>query len=300
MDHTLHPLGRDEARGVKAEFRDVDPDGTNGQPVAADRGSGAGDEWSRLTLPRSGGRLRSMTAMSRRRNRVPGIPEIIAHRGASRECRENTLQAFARALVLGADGIELDVHGTRDGVLVVHHDAAIRSADGQLSPPIASLEASEVAALRLTSGDAIPTLDEVFALVGDQATVYVEVKAPRVESMVSSVIARHPHVAVAVHAFDHRIPVEVRALSPGLAIGLLSASYPLDVRSVLLPAAAEAWWQHQELIDEAMVHDVHAAGVRLIAWTENSAPHARLLASWGVDALCTDIPGEIRIAVEGQ
>jgi len=241
-----------------------------------------------------------MTAMSRRRNRVPGIPEIIAHRGASRECRENTLQAFARALALGADGIELDVHGTQDGVLVVHHDHVIRSADGAVSMPIAQLESSAIAGLRLTSGDPVPTLDEVLELVGDQATVYVEVKAPRVEPLVSSAIARHPHVDVAVHAFDHRIPVDVRALSPGLSIGLLSASYPLDVRAMLLPAAAEAYWQHQELIDEALVHDVQAAGARLIAWTENSAPHARQLAAWGVDALCTDIPGEIRSALEGQ
>ena len=96
-----------------------------------------------------------------------------------------------------------------------------------------------------------------------------------------------------------RIPVEVRALSPGLSIGLLSASYPLDVRAMLLPAAAESWWQHVELIDEALVHDVHAAGARLIAWTVNDPAQARELASWGVDALCTDSPGEIRAALGG-
>lgn len=251
-----------------------------------------------MTPSPSGGRLRSMTASSRRRTVVPGIPEIIAHRGASRECRENTLAAFARALERGADGLELDVHGTRDGVLIVHHDPVIRLADGD-SAPIATLHSADIAAMRLPGGDPVPTIDEVFELVGDRATVYVEVKAARVESLVSSAIARHPDVPVAVHAFDHRIPVEVRALSPGLSIGLLSASYPLDVRAVLLPAAAESWWQHAELIDEALVHDVHAAGARLIAWTVNDVEQARELAGWGVDALCTDSPGEIRAGIGG-
>lgn len=228
---------------------------------------------------------------------VPGIPEIIAHRGASRECRENTLAAFTRAMELGSDGIELDVHASRDNILIVHHDQVIQNADGSFSPPISSLTGAEIAAIRMPGGDSVPTLERVLELVADSVFLYLEVKASRTESFVSAIIARHPLARVAVHSFDHRIPVAIRALSPGLSIGLLSASYPLDVGSVLLPAAAQAFWMHSDLIDEELVRNVHTAGARLIAWTENSVERARELASWGVDGLCTDIPSELRNAL---
>lgn len=230
---------------------------------------------------------------------TPRLPEIIAHRGASRARRENTLEAFTLALAQGADGIELDVHGTRDGVLVVHHDPAlvVRHGEAEELIPIASLTADQLDTLRLPSGERVPRLDEVFALVGARAVIYVEVKAPHVEALVAELLARHPAVRSAVHAFDHRIPVGVRAVRPGTPIGLLSSSYPLDVRAVLAWSDAECFWQHADLIDEPLVMAVHEAGVRLVAWTVNSTPHARQLAAWGVDALCTDVPGELRTAL---
>lgn len=222
------------------------------------------------------------------------MPEIIAHRGASRECLENTLPAFARALTLGADGIELDVHGTSDGVLVVHHDPGLRlRPDGPLTP-IASLPAAEVATVRLADGSGVPTLDAVVELVGGRATMYVEVKASAVAELVVAALDRHAPRRMAVHAFDHRLPVAVRLARPGTPIGLLSASYPLDVAAWLAEAHPEAVWQQAALIDEAFVRAVHGFGARVIAWTENDTPHARQLAAWGVDALCTDVPDVLR------
>ncbi|WP_396212960.1 glycerophosphodiester phosphodiesterase [Gemmatimonas sp.] len=227
----------------------------------------------------------------------PAVPEIIAHRGASRAFRENTLPAFAHALALGVDGIELDVHATSDGVLVVHHDPDLPVGAARCATPIDSMTAAELSAIRHPSGEQVPTLAEVFELVGDRATVYVEVKAAQVERLVAAMLDRFAGVRTAVHAFDHRIPVGVRGLRPATPIGLLSASYPLSLPGVLDGSGAEAFWQHADLIDASLVHNAHAAGVRVIAWTVNSAPHARRLAAWGVDALCTDIPDEIRRAV---
>jgi glycerophosphoryl diester phosphodiesterase len=227
----------------------------------------------------------------------PALPEIIAHRGASRAFRENTLPAFAHALALGVDGIELDVHRTADGVLVVHHDPELPVGADHRSTAIAALTAAELSAVRLPSGDHVPTLAEVLELVADRATVYVEVKATGAEALVAGMLDRYAGVRTAVHAFDHRVPVCVRALRPGTPIGLLSASYPLSLAAVLGQSGAEAFWQQADLIDEPLVRGAHATGVRVIAWTVNSAPHARRLAAWGVDALCTDVPDLIRQAV---
>ncbi len=230
------------------------------------------------------------------------MPEIIAHRGASRECLENTLQAFDRALSQGADGIELDVHATRDGRVVVHHDAAVRrrlAGKGPASIALSTLDFETLHLHRLRDGQMIPTLDAVLDLVGTRATVYIEVKAQAIEGPLTACLERHPTSRVAIHAFDHRIPVAVRSRRPGTAIGLLSASYPLDLGAVLRPAAAEMLWQQADLIDEALVRDAHALGATVTAWTVNDPVHARRLLDMGVDALCTDTPGALRAVLMG-
>lgn len=229
-------------------------------------------------------------------------PRIVAHRGASRDARENTQRAFALALEQGADGIELDVHATRDGVCVVHHDAHLPSEAGEAGArrdAIASLSWAELERRLLPSGDPIPSLASVFELVGARATVYVEVKARGIEAEVVSLLDAYPEVDAAVHAFDHRIPVTIQRLRPATRIGLLSSSYPLSLDSVLGGSGAQTLWQHVDQIDEALVAAVHARGVELMAWTANDIPHARQLAAWGVDGLCTDLPGAMRAALAG-
>ncbi|MEO7521526.1 MAG: glycerophosphodiester phosphodiesterase, partial [Gemmatimonas sp.] len=109
------------------------------------------------------------------------MTEIIAHRGASRDLLENTLSAFAAALEQGADGLELDVHSTRDGAMVVHHDPVLRSRNSATPRRIPDLTLEEVGAMRLADGSRVPTLDEVLTLVAGRATVYVEVKATGIE-----------------------------------------------------------------------------------------------------------------------
>lgn len=223
--------------------------------------------------------------------------EIIAHRGASRECLENTLPAFERALAQGADGIELDVHATRDGKVVVHHDPMVKRrahTKGPAAVALAELDFEVLHAHRLRDGQLIPSLDAVLDLVGTRATVYIEVKGIGMEDALVACLERHPSSSVAVHSFDHRIPVAVRARRPGTAIGLLSASYPLDIGAILRPAAAEALWQQAHLIDAALIREAHAVGATVIAWTENDPVHARKLRDLGVDALCTDTPGALR------
>jgi len=227
------------------------------------------------------------------------IPDIIAHRGSSREYHENTLAAFARALEQQVDGIELDVHGSADGHLVVHHDAVLQLEPGDGAGGMAAireLTLTELRAVRLRGEHPVPLLDDVFELVGTQATVYVEVKAPRIEAAVAALLDRHPTVRAAVHSFDHRIPAAVRSLRPGTAIGFLSDSYCIEPAGMLRPTAPDALWQYTALIDEALVLAAHERGAKVIAWTENDPVRAHQLAAWGVDGLCTDVPATLRAA----
>ena len=127
---------------------------------------------------------------------------VIAHRGASRDEPENSLAAFRTAVAQDADGIELDIHGTTDGELVVVHDPVI---DGT---PIGALPASAVRRHRLENGEVIPTLTDSLKAIGLETDVFIEAKtlAATCDDALLAVIDAAPSPGrCQVHAFDHRI-----------------------------------------------------------------------------------------------
>src|ERR1035437_8738479 len=214
--------------------------------------------------------------------------EIIAHRGASVERPENTLVAFSRAVELGADAVELDVHLSADGVLMVHHDAMPHDAP---SPDLAhrdirSLTVEQLAAFRV-DGEPIPTLAQVIDTVGDRVRVYCELKGPETASAAVGLLERRG-TAAAVHSFDHRHVAEARRFAPALARGVLEASYHIVPTDPMARADARDLWQGAELIDRALVAAVHARGGRVVAWTVNDPAMMLRLAALQVDALCTN------------
>jgi glycerophosphoryl diester phosphodiesterase len=215
-------------------------------------------------------------------------PEIIAHRGASRERPENTLAAFTRAIELGAGGIELDVHLSADGVLIVHHDAAPHDAPASALAhrDISALTSEELRAFRVR-GEPIPTLDQVLEAVGNKLIVYCELKGPRTAApVVKLFLERRPRAAV--HSFDHRQVAQARQLAPGLARGVLESSYHIVPTDTMASVDARDLWEAAELIDRPMVDAVHARGGRIVAWTVDDPSTIRRLAALGVDALCTN------------
>lgn len=216
--------------------------------------------------------------------------ELIAHRGASRERRENTLPAFERALELGADGIELDTHATSDGVVVVHHDPVPRGESDRKQlqgRPIALLTASEVATFRLLDGSHIPTLAEVADMVGDRSMLYVELKARTIEALVVACL-KPTRARFALHSFDHSSVQRARAIAPEVETGILTSSYLLDPAGALRAAGARDYWQSLEFVDQQLVDRVHDAGGRVIVWTVNGATDAEALRTAGVDGICSD------------
>lgn len=218
------------------------------------------------------------------------MPEIIAHRGVTRDHLENSIGAFARAVELGADGVELDVHCTADGVVLVHHDPVLRgtSSDAALAGrPIAALTSGEAASFRLADGQAPPTLAQVAHTLGGPLTLYCELKGASTAGAALDVLRQYPGQS-AVHAFDHRQIADARTVAPTTPRGVLEVSRHVDPAAVLRAVGARDLWQLAEFVDEALVRDVHAAGGRVIAWTVNSAQQMERFAAWGVDGLCTD------------
>jgi glycerophosphoryl diester phosphodiesterase len=234
-----------------------------------------------------------------------GRPLVLAHRGARRVAVENTLPAFTRALAFGADGVELDVRRTADGVLVVHHDP---------SPPGGDLIATTSAESLRRFRPEIPTLaDALDACAG--ALVNVEIKnAPyepgfdsderAADGVVELLEARGGRDRVIVSSFQLPAIDRVRACSATVATGLLTVTRA-DAR--LLDRLVELG--HQAIHPgrqgmtrrraDQVVAEAHNRGLQVNVWTVNAPVTPRRLAASGVDALITDVPDVARAALAG-
>jgi glycerophosphoryl diester phosphodiesterase len=222
------------------------------------------------------------------------LPLVIAHRGASADEHENSLAAFRRAVELGADGVELDVHATSDGGIIVYHDADL---EGE---PIRNLKAKAIRECRLPNGERVPTLADALAIITPYAEAFVEVKGLPAEAddVLLALFDAAPHTERChVHSFDHRIIQRLTEKRPTLNAGILSGSYTLDPTAEVQASGASVLWQQVDLIDVPLVAQVHAAGYRVFSWTVDAPARIRRLAADGVDGICTNRPDVAREAL---
>lgn len=239
-----------------------------------------------------------------------GRPLVFGHRGAQADAPANTLPAFELAVQQGAHGVELDVHLSRDGHLVVIHDFAVdATTDGTglvADLPLAALQSLDAGSWfdPAFAGTRIPTLDEVFEAVGARLFINVEIKSVTavtdgVEAALAACIARHAMQArVIVSSFNPLALRRFRAVLPGVPLGFLySAASPAIVHSLIDGVRYEAYHPHADLIDRALVEQTHAQGQVVNAWTVNDLARGRTLRDLGVDGIITDAPGAMRAAL---
>ena len=196
-----------------------------------------------------------------------------------------------RAIELGAEAIELDVHGTSDGTVVVHHDPIVNALD--LAPrAISELSHAELRRFHLSEGVEIPTLAAVLEAVGTDAMVYVEIKASGIEPLVVRIIREHD-ASCAVHSFDHRIVKTVKSIFPAVRTGVLQVARHVDPIASLVATGAEDLWQEVSFIDEELVARAHSINAKVIAWTADDADQWETLRLIGVDGICTNRIAEL-------
>ena len=217
-------------------------------------------------------------------------PQVIAHRGASGHAWQNSATAFHQAVELGAEAVELDIHATRDGVLLVHHDADVAGIGR-----IAELPVSAFSGFRLPDGGPIPTLAEALELCAG-LDVWVEVKTlpPSGDRELFATLDSGPNPrGYAVHSFDHRIIDRLGDARPELRRGVLLASYLLDTLPILRAVGADTLWMDTQLIDAELVRLLHDDGAQLIAWTANEPREISRLLELGVDGICGNYPDRV-------
>lgn len=231
------------------------------------------------------------------------IPKIIGHRGAPRRARENTIEAFLAARDEGADGVELDVHRSLDGTLVVHHDAGIEG--------FGILAEAPFEAIRSTYAW-LPTLAEVLdACTG--LLVNIEIKnsprdadfdpTERVVAAVVKLLHERGEDEVIVSSFHLPSIVRVHALDPDIPTGYLMAAkpMPLDGLAIAVAGGHRAIHPFFAMLGDGAAADVveqaHALGIAVNTWTVNDPEEINRLAVAGVDAIITDVPAEARAAL---
>jgi glycerophosphoryl diester phosphodiesterase len=222
-------------------------------------------------------------------------PLVFAHRGGAALAPENTLDAFDNGLALGSDGIELDVRLSRDGVVVVVHDATLDRTTS-LRGPAAARHTDELVAAK------VPTLRSVLMRY-PAARVIVEIKERSVataRAVVEEVRAAKAGDRVCVGSFSRTPLREVRRLEPAIA----TSAAREEVRWALYrswcrwPVMDPAFAGYQvpevagatRVVSPRFVADAHRAGLGVQVWTVDAKSVAEKLLGWGVDALITDRP----------
>jgi glycerophosphoryl diester phosphodiesterase len=225
-------------------------------------------------------------------------PLVIGHRGASGHAVENSATAFRiaadRHLAAHCDAVELDIHATSDGALVVHHDAELASGERISAIPIRTVRAS-----RLADGSTPLTLREALSLLAGVA-VWIEVKTlpPDCDDGFLATISAADMPPCYVHAFDHRIVARLHARAPALTCGVLSCCYPVDPVAVVTGAGARVLWQTAEYVDEQLIQECRRADIGVIAWHTDEREEIARLVALGVDGICGDWPDRIRAATD--
>jgi glycerophosphoryl diester phosphodiesterase len=240
---------------------------------------------------------------------VTRVPKIVAHRGASKAERENTLAAFHAALAQGADMVELDVRRTSDHKLIIHHDPHVVTEAGT-THTLCELQAVDLP-------PHVPTLSQALdACAGME--VNVEIKNDDTEpdfdparSLADAVVevlrARSDCDQMLVSSFDYATIQRVRDLAPEIKTGFLIVVPELDAAATepltafinrIADDGHVAIHPHRYAATAELIEAAHARNLAVNVWTVDKPEELRALTNLGVDALITNTPEAARTAIQ--
>ena len=236
----------------------------------------------------------------------------IAHRGFSGKYPENTMLAFRKAIEAGADGIELDVHYTKDGQLVIIHDEEIdRTCDGK--GLVCDFTFDELQRFDASAGfrgvygvNRIPTLREYFELVKPlpKFITNIELKTginvyPGIEKMVLDMIKEFGlEDRIIISSFNHFSVARFKALCPEIKCGFLEGDWILDFGRYTKEHGVECVHPRYNTVTEETAKEIKAHGIEINTWTVNTEDEVRRLYNLGVNAVISNYPDMVKKVME--
>ncbi|WP_394776377.1 glycerophosphodiester phosphodiesterase [Flavobacterium sp.] len=222
----------------------------------------------------------------------------IAHRGANGYEPENTLKSFQKALDLNADGIELDVHLSSDGHIIVIHDETIdrtTNATGFVN----TFSLAELTTFLIDGKYQIPTLNEVFDLVDKKCLINIELKglgtAGKVVALIEEYISdknwNYNHFIVS--SFNWDLLQETSNLNSNIKIGVLTEE-DLD-KALAFAESIKAYAIHPDfqLLTLENTKEMQEKGFLVLPWTVDDSEDIRRIKSYNVDGIISDFPDKI-------
>ncbi|MFL5994315.1 MAG: glycerophosphodiester phosphodiesterase [Streptomyces sp.] len=212
----------------------------------------------------------------------------IGHRGVMGTEPENTLRSFAAAQQAGLDVIELDLHLSKDGALVVMHDTDVdRTTDG--TGPIAEKTLTELRALDAGRGERVPVFEEVLDAV--RSPLQAEIKDIAAARALAEVMVRRNLVPrVEVSSFHDEAIAEIGRLVPGVRTALIGSRFGPDIVERAVEAGAGTVCLNIRRLTLEVVEAARKADLKIIGWVVNTQDHLKLVRALELDGATTDYP----------
>ncbi|MEM2028269.1 MAG: glycerophosphodiester phosphodiesterase family protein [Candidatus Bathyarchaeia archaeon] len=213
----------------------------------------------------------------------------IGHRGAKAYEPENTIRSFKRALELGVNAIELDVRRTKDGELVVIHDAEVdRTTSGK--GLVSELTLREIKELSTEKGEKIPTLEEALDFLDRKVRILIELKEIGTEDKVLEIVRKRDlEDNVIIISFHEEALRRIRELSDSVKTGLIYVNHKDPIKTAL-SLKAQYLFPMYRFVHSSFVKKAHENGLKVVVWTINTPEEAREYAEKGVDGIASDRP----------
>lgn len=221
----------------------------------------------------------------------------IGHRGAMGYEPENTLASFQKAIFLGVDMVELDVHLCKTGELVVMHDETLeRTTNG--SGRVEEKTIADLKELDAGNGQKIPTLAEVFDLIDKNIQINIELKGKDTAKPLAELIEQYLQKGWGkelffVSSFNHGELKRFKELMPDVRVGFATRENPSDC--VNLAKNMNAWSVNScfEFTDQKFIDQAHGNNLKVLAWTVNELRDIERMKALGVDGIISNFPDRI-------
>ncbi|MCP3682716.1 MAG: glycerophosphodiester phosphodiesterase [bacterium] len=213
----------------------------------------------------------------------------VGHRGAAGLEPENTLLGFRKAIEIGVDFIELDVHLSKDGEIIVMHDNTVdRTTDG--TGKVGEMTLEELKKLDAGKGEKIPTLQEAIDVAKDKVGIIIELKGENTEEPVFNAIKKNNLEKARCVSFHHDRVKKVKGLNNSIYTGVLLVGAPVNPVSVADDAGADELTVNFKFIEKEFVEKCHAGNKQVFVWNCDTEEDIRRMIDLGVDGIGSNLP----------
>ncbi len=214
---------------------------------------------------------------------------IFGHRGASNIAPENTMKAFKKAIELGANYVEFDVHLSKDEEIIIMHDGNTLRTTGRAGL-IKNMTLKELKQLDAGDGEQIPTLDELITLARGKIGLQLEIKAPKMTNKIVDAIRNTGLIdSTIISAFNYSELLKIQEIEPEIKLAALVIG--MRKNKVIKTAIKNNFFAihpFYKLINSNFIKIAHKYDIRVNAWTVNSVSAMRKLIEIEIDGLVTD------------